>query len=313
LQPWFIANALFLAALVFSGSEKEALDCCRLIVVAIYFWSGVHKMNTSFVNALFPSLVSSFATPRLAMPIHILGSIVPYLEMGMGLALLFPRTRRAGVIVIVGTHISLLAVLGPWALGWNVVVWPWNFKLMFLAPFLFWQSKVPALVLLRPGRSVARWFLFTVLLVLPPMSLVELTDTSLSFDLYSGDPLIGSVVVSPDAWGRLDSGPRAVAERFGDGYIIRFSDWSLSALNVPSYPAARVLRRVAQSFCNVHQKDNDVIFLMEKPARWFYRSGWHKIESAQELCSGAELQSRGLMPPKAELSENTVARVPIAW
>ena len=208
------------------------------------------------------------------------------MEMGMALALLFPRTRRAGVVAIVGMHLSLLAVLGPWVLGWNSVVWPWNLALMILTAFLFWNCAVSAAAVLRPTGDWLRPLLFAFVIVIPSLSLAEISDTGLSFDLYSGNPLIGSVVVTPDALKRLDASPRAVAEHFGEGYIIRFSDWSLAAANVPAYPAQRVLRRVAESFCALHQEDNDVVFLMEKPARWLYRPGWHRIERAQQLCSG---------------------------
>jgi len=286
LQPWFIANALLLAAIVFSSAEDEALSLCRLILVAIYFWSGVHKMNLSFVDALFPSLISSFGAPRLAVPLHYLGVVIPYLEMGLALALLFPRTRRAGVVAIVGLHVSLLAVLGL-ALGWNSVVWPWNLSLMILVPCLFWKSADSASAILTPKGAWVRKALFAFVIVLPPLSFAELSDTGLSFDLYSGNPLIGSVVVSPDALQRLDASPRSVAEQFGEGYIIRFGDWSLATTNVPAYPAERVLQRIAESFCAVHKQDNDVVFVVEKPARWLYRPGWHRIERSQELCSNA--------------------------
>jgi hypothetical protein len=49
--------------------------------------------------------------------IQVVGAAVPFLEIGMAVALLFPKTRRIGVIAIVVMHIFLLAVLGPWALS----------------------------------------------------------------------------------------------------------------------------------------------------------------------------------------------------
>ena len=66
--------------------------------------------------------------------------------------------------------------------------------------------------------------------------------------------------------------------------MLRIDDWSQAATNAPAYPAERVLRRVAQSLCKVHEKDNDLVFLMEKPARWLYRAGWHRTENARDLC-----------------------------
>jgi hypothetical protein len=279
LQPWFVEGVLLLAALVFAKSEKTAFDGCRLVVAAIYFWSGVHKMNDSFVNALFPWLVSP-VLPSL----KVLGAIVPFFEMGMGLALLFPRARRIAVVGIAAMHLFLLFVLGPWALGWNSVVWPWNFTMMLLVGCLFWTTEASPKALLDPRGEPVRIALLAFILILPPLSLAELWDTSPSFDLYSGDSLIASVILVPDAWERLDSKTKAVAERAGEGYRLRLDDWAISETNVPAYPAERVLRTVAQSFCSAHRQGNDVVFLVEKPARWFYRPGWHRIEESTELC-----------------------------
>src|SRR5678815_4682050 len=89
LQPWFVHAALIVVALVFSKDERAALNNCRLITASVYFWSGAHKMNTSFVDALFPWLLSPIT--RSASTAHAVGSVVQYLEMGMAVALLVPR------------------------------------------------------------------------------------------------------------------------------------------------------------------------------------------------------------------------------
>ncbi len=284
LQPWFVEYVLLLAASVFSKSEEAACDCCRIVLPAIYFWTGVHKMNDTFSTKLFPWIVSSFSTPAFARPIHFLGMMVPYLEMGMGLALLFPRTRRAGVMAIVAMHLLLLALLGPWSLGWNNVVWPWNLAMVVLVPCLFWQSNISAKALLAPRGAWLRKAFLVFVIALPPLSLAGLWDTYPSFALYSGNPLIGTVALTPEAFQRLDDSTKTVAESVGDGYLIRFDDWSLAAMNVPAYPAERVLRRVALSFCTVHARDNDVTYVLEKPSGWFYRPGWHTIERSGDLC-----------------------------
>ena len=118
------------------------------------------------------------------------GIVAPYLEMGLGLSLLFPRTRRVGVIGILVMHVLLLAMLGPWSLGWNSVVWPWNLAMVVLVPGLFWHLN---------------------------------------------------------------------------------------------YVSACFLK-VARSFCAVHDRDNDVLFVLEQPSGWLYRSGWHSVEQAREFC-----------------------------
>jgi hypothetical protein len=283
LQPWFVEGVLILAAFILSDDESGALNNCRLITAGVYFWSGAHKMNTSFVNALAPWLLSPLTTSMLF--VHIVGVAVPFLEMGLGLALLIPGVRRIGVVGIVAMHVFLLTTLGPWALNWNSVVWPWNLMMVVLVPCLFWKTPVSTGEVLALRSRGMQVLLAIFLVVLPALSLGELWDTAPSFDLYSGNALIGSVVMTPEAWQRLDERTRNVAERTTAGYRVLFDDWSLSERNVPAYPAERVLSAVARSFCRIHQTENDFVFLIEKPARWLYRPGWHRVEAAQTICA----------------------------
>jgi hypothetical protein len=280
LQPWFVEYVLLLAAAVYSRRDRAATHTCCLILAAVYVWSGVHKMNSSFLTNLFPWLVSPFVKSSASRTMNAIGASIPFIEIGMGLALLRADTRRVGVITIVGMHVFLLIVLSPLALGWNSVVAPWNVAMIVLVPGLFWNSGASAKELLTVGRIY--WI---PLLVLPLLSLVGLWDTNPSFALYSGNQIIGSVVLSPEAREKLDPRVKALTESFGDLYRLRLDDWSMAATNVPAYPAERVLRRLAQTFCPLHVINrNDVIFVLEQPPPWLYRSGWHRIEAAEQFC-----------------------------
>jgi hypothetical protein len=65
-QPWFYQYLAMLAALsgFYSNSCEDrrgaALHGCRLIVVAVYFWSGIHKLNAGFAYDGFPWLLRPF-------------------------------------------------------------------------------------------------------------------------------------------------------------------------------------------------------------------------------------------------------------
>jgi hypothetical protein len=279
LQPWFIEYLLVLAAVAFSHNEKTALNTCCLILAMVYFWSGVHKMNTSFTTILFPWLVSPFVKLSDSSAIRHIGGLIPFVEMGLGLSLLSARTRRGGVIAVLGMHGFLVVVLSPLALGWNSVVTPWNLAMMVLVPLLFWHSQAAAKEILAVRR--AYWI---PLLILPVLSLCGIWDTNPSFALYSGNPMIASVALSRDATDKLHPSLKVLAEPFGNLYRVRLDDWSMATMNVPGYPAERVLRKVAQSFCPLHVQQEDVILVLEQPPAWFYRNGWHKIEAAKQFC-----------------------------
>jgi len=279
LQPWFIEYLLLFAAVTFSVKEKAALNTCCLILVSVYFWSGVHKMNTSFITNLFPWLASPFVKAGASSAVRYIGTSIPFVETGFAVALLFPRTRRYGVIAIVVMHLFLLAVLSPLALGWNSVVAPWNAAMIVLVPVLFWNSQASERELFAINRMY--WI---PLLILPALSLVGIWDTNPSFALYSGNQMIASVVLTPDAKEKLSPELKTITEPFGNLYRVRLDDWSMATMNVPSYPAERVLRKVAKSFCSIHVQEQDIFLVLEQPPQWFYQRGWHTIETAEQLC-----------------------------
>jgi hypothetical protein len=244
-------------------------------------------MNATFSDALFPWLASPLTFTGMQTPVYALGAMAPFLEGGAGIALLFPRTRRTAVVEIAGMHLFLLAMLGPWALDWNAVVWPWNLSMLVVAPCLFWRSTVGPAALFKPGHSWIRRFVLTFVLVYPPLSLTGRVDTSPAFDLYSGNSLLGSVAMDRETWLRLDSKSKALAEPFGGAYRLRLGDWAMAETNAPAYPEARVLRRLAQSICDLDRSGEGLVLILEKPARWMYRSGWNRIEGGETFCPSA--------------------------
>src|SRR2546421_907284 len=64
-QPWFYQYLFMLAAVGLlawkeneAASNRAALDACRLIVVSIYLWSGVEKVNVTFVRKTWPDMAA---------------------------------------------------------------------------------------------------------------------------------------------------------------------------------------------------------------------------------------------------------------
>ncbi len=284
LQPWFVEYGLIFIAVTIPKKSTKALNASRLVIVAIYFWSGVHKMNTYFAGAVFRLLLSPLRGTSIAAYIQPVGRIVPFIEMAMGVCLLIPKLRRAAVIAIIAMHVLLLMALGPWALNWNRVVWPWNLVMMALVPCLFWKTDVSLQELLLPRRDWLSITLFGLVVVLPAFSLVGLWDANPSFALYSGDSLTGSVAMNTAMWDRAEGSIKKVALNNGNGYRVQFGDWSEDTVHVPAYPAERTLRRLAQSFCSSRGVDGGFFFLLEKPAEWLYRPGWQKVINSDELC-----------------------------
>src|SRR5262249_20231145 len=137
--------------------QATALDTCRLIMAATYVWSGVQKMNASFLAEVYPWLLTPVlpVMPAALRPLVAgAGIVVPFVEPGLGLSLLVPRLRPLAVGGAVAMHLLLLLDLGPFGHNYNSIVWPWNVAMATLVVVLFRRTPaVTARSVLWPARS----------------------------------------------------------------------------------------------------------------------------------------------------------------
>jgi hypothetical protein len=110
-----------------SLKRAAALNACRLIIVSIYFWSGIQKLNPAFVRGTFPWMLAPFTgvlSATVIARVHSLAVAAPFVEIGIALGLLTQRLRNAVVFVAVAMHLFILASVGPLGLDYNNVIWP---------------------------------------------------------------------------------------------------------------------------------------------------------------------------------------------
>ncbi|HEV7473731.1 MAG TPA: hypothetical protein VGN90_06770 [Pyrinomonadaceae bacterium] len=284
LQPWVYQYVVMLFALAWltpgethldnSESAAPLLAAGQLIVVCLYFWSGVQKLNWTFGHEVFPGLLESAGihlSPARGSYLPALGFVVAICEALIGIALLFRKTRQAAVLAAISMHaIVLLLLIVAWR---NSVVWPWNIAMMAMLMLLFWRSDqtlakflfrwrtsdllshVPKLILLLCG-------------LLPALSFAGWWDLYLSGALYSGNTPIGVMRVSEGLRNRLPAEARQHLFVTGGGQLmLPYYEWSLSELNVPPYPEVRAYRQVARQLCLLDEdsKENELI-VRERPA-----------------------------------------------
>ena len=251
-QPWFYQYLALLAAVSAAcrydpASEGTALNVCRLVVAATYFWSGVEKLNVSFATDIFPWLMGPalrLLPDGLAGWAEGQGWAVAVVEAGLGAALLVPRLRAAAVAGVLVMHATLLVCLGPTGHDWNSVVWPWNLALAVLDVLLFADTRgvTARHILWPPGSPLARVSLL-LFGVMPAFSLVGWWDPYLSAALYSGNTPQARLTLTDAAAAALPAGVRE--KHLSDGEL-DLPGWAMDELNVPGYPARRVFRGVAR-------------------------------------------------------------------
>ena len=284
-QPWFYQYLFMLAAIcIYSWGSSDAdkqmalLNTCRLIIATVYFWSGVQKINGSFVDRTFPSLVNPyfnfFFGVRNPFPPWLI-ILVPLFEVSIGIGLLTRKFRDVSVFLALMTHILVLLLFMP--VRRNSVVWPWNVAMACFLVILFWRAKDFSMrdVLLprKPGFQALVVVLFGIM---PLFSLFNLWDSYLSSTLYSGNTAAAVIYLNESMKERLPPGIQGhVQQSPSNGkFLINLNRWSLAELNVPSYPEKRIFINITKRICADAEDASEVNLMIYGKPNWL--NGYRK-------------------------------------
>src|SRR5215217_1885938 len=275
-QPWlyqylfmFVALALYPWGEQDPKKRDETLNICRLIIVSIYFWSGLQKLNSGFVEGFFPWLIDPLLAPLpeplkdLAYP---LGIAVPFVEAGIGIGLLTTRFRNVAVVLALSMHAFILFSLGPFGHDGNTVIWPWNIAMMVFVVVLFWRSaSVSTRDVLALRAPLFHGLVLLLFGVMPLFSFFGLWDSYLSASLYSDNIKRATLHISESVKDRLPETVRSSVNTSGasDSSTINLTEWSYKELNVPPYPEDRVFKNAARHVCAYAEEPSEVTLMVK--------------------------------------------------
>lgn len=286
-QPWFYQYLFMLAALGLWFSSKSdarkreaALDACRLIVVCIYLWSGIQKINPGFLRGTFFWMLEPLTgTLPAAAKVWLqpLAFVAPFFEAAIAVGLLTRKFRNLAVLAAIATHVFILASIGPLGRDYNDVVWPWNVAMAASVGLLFWRAEGVRASDVLWNRDLAFQKLVLVLFALAPaLSLFNRWDNYLSFALYSGNRNSAVLYMTAPVAKRLPEGVQELMtddeSQAQDGSKpdeLAIADWSWDDLNVPPYPEVRVFKNIGRVICREASGPSDVKLVVDGRTTWF--------------------------------------------
>ena len=254
-QPWayqFAVIGLAMACL----TRPRALGMARWYVVGLYFYSGLSKLDASFVRelgstflgaAVGPFGLSPTSWPDPARTLAILA--MPAFEIAAATLLSFPKTRRLGLVGSIAQHSASIGILGPWNLGHSTIVLVWNAGLIVANVILFGRAEIPTGLdtgtKFGPFATLAFW----VAMILPSGERLGLCDAWPGHALYASHAERGDVFLPEDD---LDRFPESVRRRLGPIGLdpwrrLDLTDWSRDLRGTPLYPSGRVANAVAEA------------------------------------------------------------------
>jgi hypothetical protein len=301
-QPWFYQYLLMLTAAALAGDRRAPAFhlSCRIVIVCLYLWSGLHKFSPGYLRMYEATFVAplSGAWPSWAVEAVRHGAPAgPWIEIGMALALCFRRTRKAGVVLAVATHIAIFLLTGPVGTNRNAVVWPWNVLMAVLVIILFWSAREFGWKALRTPRHMAAALVAVFMAgFMPAFSIPEKWDRYLSFHLYSGSGRRLIIVVDDAAAAAL---PESWRQRLIKSTVdpalreLRFLEWSLDELRAPVPGDPRHMMALARHCAAMRfAQAGRVRFYLDFP--FITERGWEtfSVQQIREMRAIPELKQR---------------------
>lgn len=281
----------------------RVLEANRLIVAAVYFWSGVSKFG--YANMVeMPRRVAEFMPAWL--PVGLITSLwafAPFFEIAIAVGLLSARARRLVVVGAIVMHVGILVFLGPFGFGHNQVIWPWNVAMVLLNVILFWprdettkQTLSRVRLFLTGNRHVFHKVVVVVFGVCPFLSYVGLWSPYLSFRMYSASVEQGLVALTPAA---IDGLPNELREgapirpQEGRGFVtVHLARWGEEVLNAFPPPDRAVYYTIARRVCDSTTEPDGVRLILRHLPDLFTGERQETLESCAELSGGSDATKR---------------------
>lgn len=208
------------------------------VLAAVYVWGGLNKLTPWFlVN--YDWFCETFSLTAPLSGNAVAGYAMALTELLMGLLLLWPRTRRAGVWLAWGMHAYILLVLGPLGRNWNMVVWPWNITMMVLLGYFYYQNTKPASF----SFSAVPLAVWVATWMLPAANIYGWWPESMSWKMYSNTHR-EATLIAPAGLPCPNLTP--VWEKKAEYNRLLIDDWSYEELHVPAFNSMRNYEYAAQ-------------------------------------------------------------------
>lgn len=299
LQPW--AWQFFLLAVLLSLADDDtARRGWRWLVIGIYFWSAVSKLDYTFCHEQGPALLEGLrhAMGLRGLPnpwteaLDVVGSVgIALSELGAAVLLMWPRARWLGLWGATIMHVALLAALGPLGLNHSLGVLLWNVFFLVQNWLLFRATSADrpfvgetfAAQVGQWWRDLATWptsrtnrlALGTILAAMtwPVLEPLGYCDHWLAWAVYSARAetvdffAFDTEQASHTKWRRHRVHLHRRTGAIGTVITLDISEWSLEVLGVPLCPHERFQIGVTSALLQAERIHYAVVTVNHVPQR----------------------------------------------
>ncbi|MCW3082907.1 MAG: hypothetical protein JWP12_273 [Bacteroidetes bacterium] len=274
-QPWFYQYVLMFFIMAFfnyrcddTKQQAAIVFTFKLMIAAIYFWSGLQKLNPNFLSDTFPWLmqpITDHLGPNSILHFRFLGYSFPLIETATGICLLIPALQKQAVIAAILMHVFVLVILSPLGHNYNPVVWPWNVAMILFVLLLFYNDSTYTFADIRSTLHYnSSKFVLVLFLCMPLFNFFNAWDSYLSHNLYSGNTSGGVIFITDVVKEKLPAYIKTYAIPEEGQSEINIKYWCMKELGVPAYPEKRNFEAVKNSLF-AYTNDTSQIYLLYTP------------------------------------------------
>lgn len=251
-QPWEYQYIFIIFALFINYKDpKKAVSSIAFIFIAVYFFSGIGKINPAFAQSIRFKIILSEIFPSHAwvyewITFHA-GYVFGAIEAILGIGLLFRATIKIAAILLIVMHLLILIAFGPFGLNYDIIIWPWNVLMILILNVYFIQKPF----LIFSIKAIALQQNYIVILcfgILPVLNFFGKWDFFLSASLFSSKTPDMYICIHDSA---ISKELEPIAGPFKRSFIcdssaafINVRTWSFNEIMVPAYPEIRVYKDI---------------------------------------------------------------------
>jgi len=260
-QPWeYMYLCFFIIVIINYQKPRNTFVIFHLFLVGMYLFSGLHKLNRTFlndvwVNTILDKLAGISLDTVVKYKLFFMGLIIPFSEILFAGLLLFSKNKRMISYCLIGIHITVLIILGPFGLNYNSVIWFWNLALIFILVVLYHKpmeiTDIRTLVI-NNFYWLILWF------VMPVFSFFGRWYQYLSFNLYSGKGEQMYIGLPPEIQVKREFGSTIVYDHRS---YINLHNWAMEELNSAPIPEKSVYLKISHEIKKRYGKDHVKIIL----------------------------------------------------
>ncbi len=273
-QPWAYQLGLFTTIWLCCRSIPLRLNLMRYLIIGIYFYSAVGKLDFEFLHSVGQQMLGAMAkwieldlskvsdSSRIALV-----AVFPVVELAIAIGLLWTKSRRVAGVFAIGLHLALIAVLGPLGLNHRpgVLIWNGQFAVQAFLLFVVTQAadheadlnaKGPRRIWFVHGLYRIRESLCIAIVVLvsimPCSERFGIWDHWPSWALYAPHSSRVRVEIASSSVEHLPATLAAMVSTSASDeesvvwLPVPIDAWSLKTLDTPIYPQSRFQLGVAQ-------------------------------------------------------------------